>query len=147
MKNVPLNILLADDDEVDRLLFTEAFSDLEIKTVVRTVNDGMELMAVLENETTLPDLIFLDLNMPLKNGLTCLKEIRSNERLKNIPVAIYSTSESERDMDEAFLNGANVYITKPNNFNLLKQVLEKAVMTTYHYQDESMRREMFLLRV
>lgn len=148
MKRQPLHILLADDDESDRLLFTEAFAELKIKTIVRTVNNGVQLMERLNMENIpLPHLLFLDLNMPQKNGIECLKEIKSDEKLKDIFVAIYSTSENDKDMEVTFLNGANVYITKPNNFNTLKQVLEKAVSTAYLYQDQSMIRENFLLRI
>lgn len=95
----------------------------------------------------LPHLLFLDLNMPRKNGLECLKEIRSDKKLKGISIAIYSTSGTEKDMEETFRNGANVYITKPNDFNILKQILEKVVVTTYQYQDQSMKRENYLLRI
>jgi CheY-like chemotaxis protein len=148
MEENALHILLADDDEADRLLFTEAFSELKIRTIVNTVNNGLELMEWLNKESTcLPQLIFLDLNMPGKNGLQCLKEIRSDERLKDIFVTIYSTSENEKDMEETFLNGANIYITKPADFNMLKQVLEKAVMTTYQYRDQAIDRDLFLLRL
>lgn len=148
INNEPLHILLADDDESDRLLFTEAFSELKFNTIVSTVNDGFQLMERLHNkDSRLPDILFLDLNMPRKNGIECLKEIKSDEKLKDIFIAIYSTSDNEKDMDETFFNGANVYITKPNSFNTLKQVLEKAVMTTNQYQDESMKRELFLLKV
>ncbi|PKO95392.1 MAG: response regulator [Bacteroidetes bacterium HGW-Bacteroidetes-7] len=148
MNKKPLHILLADDDEGDRLLFTVAFSELKIKTVVTTVNDGTELMEWLSlNDTPLPYLLFLDLNMPPKDGLECLKEIKSNEKLKDIFIAIYSTSDSEKDVEDTFLNGANVYITKPNDFDLLKLVLEKAVITASQYQDQSLIRENFLLKV
>lgn len=148
MGNKPLHILLADDDEADRLIFTEAFLELKIKTIVRTVNDGIQLMESLrEKGTHLPYIIFLDLNMPRKNGLDCLKEIRSDEKLKDIFVVIYSTSDNEKDMEETFIFGANVYIAKPNNFDKLKQVLERAVATASIYQDQSMKRENFLLRV
>ncbi|MBL0007352.1 MAG: response regulator [Saprospiraceae bacterium] len=130
MENEPLHILLADDDEGDRLLFTEAFSELNFKTVVDTVNNGVQLMEWLRMKNIrLPHFIFLDLNMPRKGGLECLKEIKSDDKLKDISVAIYSTSDSEKDKEEAFRHGANVYIAKPNNFTKLKQVLEKAVMT------------------
>lgn len=148
MENEPLHILLADDDESDRLLFKEAFAELKLDTIVQTVNDGVQLMEWLNRENIrLPHLLFLDLNMPRKNGLECLKEIKRNEKLKAISIAIYSTSDNVKDMDETFLNGANVYITKPNEFNTLKQVLEKAVMTAHQYQDELMKRENFLLRI
>ncbi len=148
MTKEPLYILLADDDESDRLLFKEAFAELKIKTIVRTVNDGVQLMEYLKNDyIRLPQLIFLDLNMPRKNGLECLKEIKRNRTFNDIAIAIYSTSDNERDMEETFRNGANVYITKPNDFNELKQVLEKAVLTAYLYRDKTMKRENFLLRI
>jgi CheY-like chemotaxis protein len=148
LKKEPLHILLADDDEDDRLLFTEAFSELKIKTIVHTVNTGIQLMERLKMKNIrLPHLLFLDLNMPRKNGLECLKEIRSDKKLKDISIAIYSTSGTEKDMEETFRNGANVYITKPNDFNILKQILEKVVVTTYQYQDQSMKRENYLLRI
>lgn len=148
MEKGPLHILLADDDESDRLLFTEAFAELKIKTVVSIVHNGIELMELLNMENTrLPHLLFLDLNMPQKNGLECLKEIKSNEKLKDISIAIYSTSENKNDVEETFQHGANVYITKPSDFKMLKLALEKAVMAAYHYQDELMIRENFLLRI
>ena len=144
----PLQILLADDDEGDRLLFTEAFKEMKTKTIVHTVTNGIELMKWLnEKDTILPRLIFLDLNMPIKNGLQCLKEIRSDERLKNISVAIYSTSNHQKDIEETFYNGANIYITKPSDFNTLKQVLEKAVITAYQYQHGDMNIANFLLKL
>jgi CheY-like chemotaxis protein len=112
------------------------------------VNNGMELMDYLTKENNpLPDLLFLDLNMPRKNGLQCLKEIRGNPKLKNISIAIYSTSSSEKDIDDTFRNGANVYIKKPNDFNLLKQVLDKVVMAAWQYQEPPFNRENFLLRI
>lgn len=88
MNNELLFIILADDDEADRLLFTEAFSELKFKTIVQTVNNGVELMKWLnEKDILLPDLLLLDLNMPLKNGIQCLKEIKSNEKLQDISIA------------------------------------------------------------
>jgi CheY-like chemotaxis protein len=141
MNNEPFHILLADDDESDRIIFTEAFSELKFASIIHTVKNGIELMEWLNMKNILlPHLLFLDLNMPRKNGLQCLKEIRSNKMLKDISIAIYSTSDNEKDIEEAYLNGANVYITKPNDFNMLKQVLEKAVMTLSQYQGQPMNR-------
>ncbi len=148
MMQEPLYILLADDDETDRLLFKEAFEELKMKTMVTMVNDGVALMNYLiDSKNTLPHLLFLDLNMPLKNGLTCLKEIKSIEKLNKISIAIYSTSASEKDMEETFLGGANVYIKKPNDFHKLKKVLEKAILTNYIYQDPPFNKENFLLSI
>jgi CheY-like chemotaxis protein len=148
MKNEVLAILLADDDEGDRLLFKEAFSELKIKTVVDTVNDGMQLMELLMKEDRpLPDFIFLDLNMPRKNGMECLREIRNIEKLKDVFIAIYSTSDNEKDMEETFLHGANVYITKPDDFNTLKLLLHKVVASALIYAGDSFNKKNFLLKI
>ena len=117
MNHDALHILLADDDDDDRLLFRDAIEELKVKTVVTMVNDGVELMEYLNKpDTHLPNLVFLDLNMPRKNGMECLKEIRSNNKLKDLSIAIYSTSGMEVDIEETFVKGANVYIKKPNDF-------------------------------
>ena len=148
MQNEPLLILLADDDENDRLLFIDAFQELKIKTIVHTVRDGLEFMEYLKKkDARLPQLLFLDLNMPRKNGIECLKEIRANLALREIPVAIFSTSSSEKDINETFLEGANVYINKPNDFTRLTQVLNKAVMAAYSYQEPPFNIANFLLRI
>jgi CheY-like chemotaxis protein len=95
----------------------------------------------------LPDILFLDLNMPRKNGLECLKEIKQDDRLKDISIAIYSTSASEMDMEATFLNGANIYINKPNDYNILKQSLEKAVSVAHLYREPDFNKENFLLKI
>ncbi|WP_100615678.1 response regulator [Confluentibacter citreus] len=142
------HILLADDDEGDRLIFKQALEELEIKPIVETVNNGMELMAYLtKKKALLPHLIFLDLNMPIKNGVACLKEIRSNKKLRDITIAIYSTSNSEKDIEDTLGHGANIFITKPNDFNMLKQLLYKAVSTTHLYEGIYFDRKNFLLRI
>ncbi len=148
MGNEPLNIVFADDEENDRLLFLDAIKELKIKTNVHTVNDGIELMEYLNNAgNVLPHLLFLDLNMPKKNGMECLKEIRMNELLNDIAIAIFSTSLSEKDIEETLINGANVYINKPNSFDDLIQVLNKVVMTAYTYQNTFFNKAHFLLRL
>lgn len=148
MSDEPLRILLADDDEADRLLFKEAISELKIKTVVHSVNDGVDLMEALAVENQpLPQLLFLDLNMPRKDGMECLKEIRANDKYNDISIAIFSTSGADDDMEETFLNGANVYIHKPNDFGSLKKLLERAVQVTYIYQEPPFSKENFLMKV
>lgn len=107
-------IALADDDEDDRLLFTDAFDELKISTKVQTFSDGSELMLYLNKDgVILPEILFLDLNMPKKNGLECLSEIKSNDKFSNMAIAIYSTSSSEEHIEQTFVNGANIYIKNP----------------------------------
>ena len=81
-----IHIILADDDEDDRLFFTDAFEELKISTKVQTYNDGSELMEYLNSEDAiLPEILFLDLNMPKKNGIECLKEIKANDKFSAKP--------------------------------------------------------------
>src|SRR6185503_20760706 len=101
-----LSILLADDDEDDRLFFKDAIEAVKLRTTLEMVNDGQQLMDRLERtDLQTPHVIFLDLNMPKKSGLECLVEIRGDERLKDIPVAIYSTSSSEKDIQQTLIQG------------------------------------------
>lgn len=148
LKTDAIHILLADDDEADRLLFTDAFEELQMKTVVSTVKNGMELIEHLMREDALiPDLLFLDLNMPRKNGLECLKEIRGSSKLIEIPIAIYSTSAAKDDIEKTFLAGANIYIEKPADFDSLKKVLKEAIMATSLYRSPPFNRANFLLKI
>lgn len=141
-------ITLADDDEDDRLFFTDAFSELKIDTKVNTFNDGVELMNYLNNsESILPNILFLDLNMPRKNGVECLLEIKENERFNDIAIAIYSTSSSEEHIEETFVNGANIYIKKPSDFNTLKKILSEVVTLNWQYHTSGLNKDNFLLRM
>ncbi len=146
MQIQPISVLLADDDEDDRLIFQDALREIKFKTEVRTVSDGMALMEHLNQpEVNLPQVIFLDLNMPLKSGMDCLHEIKSSGRFGNIAVAIYSTSASEEDIEETFVRGANVYIRKPDDFNELKRILEKVITINWQYHTSGLNRDNFLL--
>lgn len=141
-------ITLADDDEDDRLFFTDAFSELKINSKVNTFNDGVELMDYLHNpESVLPNILFLDLNMPKKNGVECLLEIKQNERFNDIAIAIYSTSSSDEHIEETFVNGANIYIKKPNDFNTLKKILSEVITLNWQYHTSGLNKDNFLLRM
>ena len=143
-----MTIMLADDDEDDRLFFRDAFDELKINTNVTTCNDGVELMEYLLNpDTNLPNILFLDLNMPRKNGLECLLEIRKESKFKDIAIAIYSTSSSEEDIENTFVYGANIYIKKPSDFNTLKKVLSDVVTLNWQYHTSGLNKENFLLRI
>ena len=141
-------ITLADDDEDDRLFFEDAFDELKINTKVTTCNDGVELMEYLTNpDTILPNIIFLDLNMPRKNGFECLLEIKKDSRFDDIAIAIYSTSSSEDDIENTFVHGANIYIKKPSDFNTLKKVLSEVVTLNWQYHTSGLNKDNFLLRL
>ena len=128
MKPYRLNILLADDDTDDCSFFKLAIEELLPSTKLTIVNDGDQLMDCLsKGNEHLPDVLFLDINMPRKNGLECLSEIKQNSKLKTIPVVMFSTSNSWDTINMLFNCGANVYIHKPSEFAQLKQVISHAL--------------------
>lgn len=110
-----LHILLADDDSDDRFFFGKALKKTPVPAQLTTVEDGEALMDFLHNNSShLPDVIFLDLNMPRKNGSECLAEIKDDQKLRHIPVVIYSTAIHEKIADQLYENGAHYYLQKPD---------------------------------
>jgi CheY-like chemotaxis protein len=148
MNNDALYILLADDNEDDILLFKEALEEVKVRTVLNTVNDGSQLMHYLYKPGIQhPHLVFLDLNMPVKGGMDCLTEIRRNSKLKDLTIAIYSTSGSNDLIEEAFIRGANIYIKKPYDFSALKSILAQVINLNWQYHTSGLRKENFLLNI
>ncbi len=129
------NILLADDDPDDCDLFRIAIRELKIEATLTTVYDGVQLMNLLKEYGTLPCVLFLDQNMPKKNGTACLKEIKSDEKLSKLPVYILSTSSDKDTIKKLYLGGARHYIKKPNGFSDLKKLVLHALKLTVQDQD------------
>ena len=122
-----LNIILADDDEEDCLFFKDALEELQLPIKLTWVQNGENLMQLLNTKKDLPNLVFLDINMPGKNGFASLTEIKNDEDLKSIPVIILSTSIDEKKMQWFYKNGAQQCFVKPNEFSQLKNLILKVV--------------------
>ena len=132
LKNKSGYILLADDDSDDCLFFKEALDELEYPARLKTVHDGVELMHLLgKSGEELPHVLFLDLNMPRKNGQECLAEIKKDARLLNVPVIIYSTSYDVNIADQLYRQGANMFASKPADFDDLKVIIHRALGLVY----------------
>jgi CheY-like chemotaxis protein len=132
MERKPITILLADDDEDDRLLAKEALAESRLANDLHMVQDGEELMdylyrrgayAALEDSPR-PGLVLLDLNMPKKDGREALREIKSDQSLRQIPVVVLTTSKAEEDIYRTYDLGANSFITKPVMFESLVGVMK-----------------------
>ena len=118
---VPLQILLADDDADDHFLFDKIVNTLPLDIQITTVLDGEKLMKYLyKNIEHLPDILFLDYNMPRRNGSECLLEIKQNPLLKDIPVIIYSTYFHENIAKVLYESGAYYYVRKTSQDQLKK---------------------------
>ena len=135
MTSKHFNVLLADDDTDDCTFFKEALEVLQLSTHLTTVNDGEQLMNYLsENSEHLPDVLFLDLSMPRKNGFECLTEIKENEKLKYLPVVIFSISYPRDMVDEPdminmfFKMGEHHYIRKNSDLEQLKHAIHHAII-------------------
>ena len=142
------SVFLAEDDPDDRLFFTDALKQTKPSATITISKDGIELMDNLAtvSEPPPPDVIFLDLNMPRKNGFDCLKEIRSDPRLKKIPVVIVSTSSNQDMVDRTYRDGANYYLCKPRSFAQLVRAIEKVLgLDLWHNQRPS--KEKFVLPI
>ena len=140
------HILLADDDSDDSILFQDILDELPLSTHLTTVINGEQLMQFLnESKEPLPDVLFLDLNMPRKNGFDCLSEIKSSEKLKLLTVVIFSTSYEPEVVNLLYKHGARYYIRKPNSYKQLKKLIHYALILTEKAQIENPLREKFIL--
>jgi CheY-like chemotaxis protein len=127
----PIVILLADDDEEDRMLAADAMHESRVANDLRFVEDGEELLDYLykrgrfsaPDAAPSPGLILLDLNMPRKDGREALREIKADPDLRRIPVVVLTTSKAEEDIYRTYDLGANSFITKPVSFEGLVNVM------------------------
>ncbi|MEO5890301.1 MAG: response regulator [Ferruginibacter sp.] len=130
----PINswhVLLADDDKDDCLLFKDALDELPLSVHFTVLHNGEMLMQLLnDNKEERPDILFLDLNMPRKNGFQCLSEIKQHEELKGLAVVILSTYFDQVVIDQLYEQGAQYCVRKPNEFSKLKKAIEQALNQT-----------------
>jgi CheY-like chemotaxis protein len=129
----PITILLADDDEEDRMLTSDALAESRVVNDLRFVEDGQELLDYLyrrgkfaaPNAAPTPGLILLDLNMPRMDGREALREIKADPELRRIPIIVLTTSKAEEDIYRTYDLGANSFISKPVQFTSLVEVMKE----------------------
>lgn len=141
-----LNLFLADDDIDDCLFFRDALEELPVSTELTTVHNGEQLMQLLKEKVgELPQVLFLDLNMPRKNGFECLSEIKHDEKLKELPVIIFSTSFEQDVVNLLYKKGGQYYIRKPAEFSQLKKVIHEALILIAKGNNSQPPREDFVI--
>ena len=136
----PITILIADDDEDDRMLIEEAFMESKLTNDLKFVNDGIELMDYLNHSGSFadeeisprPGLILLDLNMPRMDGREALAALKADPVLRKIPVVVLTTSRAEEDIIRTYDLGVSSYISKPVSFEGLVEVVK--VLSAYWIQ-------------
>ncbi|MEO6167342.1 MAG: response regulator [Chitinophagales bacterium] len=128
-------IFLVDDDEDDQLFFKEAIEIINPSLQCEMASNGKIAIEKLKSITFLPDIIFLDLNMPVMNGIDFLIQIKRENRLSKIPVCIFTTSSILSDKELTKKLGAQFFLTKPNDFHVLRKKLQQ-ILTTEFLTDE-----------
>jgi CheY-like chemotaxis protein len=114
------HIFLVEDDEDDQQFFIEAVKEIDNSICVNLAFNGADALSQLDTMLTLPDIIFMDINMPKMNGLDCLEKLKKTIRLKNIPVVILTSAASAEDSSYAIKHEASHFLTKPSKASLLK---------------------------
>ena len=116
----PIRILLVEDDIDDYMFFRDALGETGLNVELKIATRCTNILEVIGTSASRkPDIIFLDLHMPMVTGHECLRSIRSVPSLDTIPIVIYSTSASSYDIEDTFSGGANLYLTKPSSFQLV----------------------------
>ena len=135
-----LNFFLVDDDTDDILLFKDVLKEVNPSIIFNSAEDGQQAIQFLKtNNSHLPDVIFLDLNMPRMDGKQCLAEIKRDERLHKIPVIIYTTSSQSKDIEESIQKGALCFITKPSNIKELRNIISSIASNVHNNLEKSLR--------
>jgi CheY-like chemotaxis protein len=124
-------ILAAEDDLEDFEFFQEAIFKINPSIIVFRADTGVRVLEILKNGVFIPDIIFLDINMPRMDGHACFKELRNNEQYRKIPVVVYSTSKNVKEISHFQSQGAT-FLVKPDNFDQLVKSLE--VILGYSHQ-------------
>jgi CheY-like chemotaxis protein len=126
----PFNVLLVEDNEDDVILTRHAFEKISIPIELQHACDGVEALEILRHDNSYadsprPDIILLDLNMPRMDGRQLLAEMKQDERLKQIPIVILTTSESENDVCHAYRKYASAYMAKPIELNQFQENIQR----------------------
>jgi len=144
----PLNILLADDDIDDCQFFKGALEQLPLSAILTAVHDGEQLMQLLtKDKYELPHVLFLDLNMPRKNGFECLSEIKQSKKLAKLPVIVFSTSHEEEVVNQLYKNGAQYFVRKPSEFSQFIKIINSALALISVEGPSKPARENFVIMV
>jgi len=144
--NSPLSIVLADDDKDDCFLFNEVIEEIPLSIELTIVHDGVELMDYLSSAPeNLPHVLFLDLNMPRKNGTECLTAIRANANFSNLPIVMYTTSFDPHIVSNLYKKGAYYYLCKPSKFSKLKKVIHQVLSQIAQNQHTKPHKDEFVL--
>ncbi|TDS11987.1 response regulator receiver domain-containing protein [Maribacter caenipelagi] len=142
-----MNIYIADDDFDDRDFFMEALKNIDINTEVSQFDNGVDLMDKLFSDVNLPQVIFLDLYMPIMDGFECLIDIRNFKKFKDIYIIAYSSIYRDREVNQLKEDGANQFLKKSSSLKELKKLLSKSLRKVPFKNDEVVLKDEFVVLI
>ncbi|SHL85405.1 CheY chemotaxis protein or a CheY-like REC (receiver) domain [Chryseobacterium carnipullorum] len=143
-----LNVIAADNDEGNIIFFKNIFKDLRIGVKSQCFSSGEDLMEYLTSEgTIIPEVVFIKYDIPGKNSMECLDEIKTDSRLSNIIIVIYSDQISESEIEEIFVNGGNIVMRKPDTYDGLKKSLTEIITINWQYHTSGLNKDNFIMKV
>lgn len=123
VENAATRVMIAEDDDDDYYIFSVAMEEISFTVMLSRAIDGEMLLKMMEVHT--PDILFIDLMMPCKNGKECLREIRSNTKYDTLPIIVYSSLSDLTNVEYCYREGSNLFAIKPNSIGELKVILER----------------------
>jgi PleD family two-component response regulator len=143
-----LSLLLASKNGGDSLVFRDALDELNINVELALVENSHQLMDhLLKRPSNLPHILFMENGLPLNGGLNCLKEIRNDNTLVDVAIALYSSCGYDKHVEEAMTNGANIFITRPKDILVMKHYLKQIITVFWQYHALGLRKEYLLINV
>lgn len=143
-----LSVILVDDDEGNRIVFKKILKELKIGVKIQSFGNGENLMEYLNSQEALvPEILFMNYNISMKNSLECLSEIKTDFRFDNMVTAVYAENLSESEIEDVFVNGANVFIKKKEDYSAMKKVLSEVITINWQYYTSGLNRDNFIMKV
>jgi response regulator RpfG family c-di-GMP phosphodiesterase len=143
-----LNVIVADHDEGNQIFFKNIFKNLKIDVKVQCFTNGNDLMSYLNSRDALiPEILFLNYEIPGKNCTECIKEIKEDFRFNNMVNAIYSDQISEEVIEDLFVQGVNIFIRKPENYENLKKVLTEVIAVNWQYHTSGLNKDNLIMKL
>ncbi|REC74987.1 response regulator [Chryseobacterium elymi] len=143
-----LNVITVDNDESNIVFFKNIFKDLKVGVKSQCFSGGNDLMAYLKNSAAIiPEIVFIKLDIPGKNCMECVKEIKIDSRFSNIVITVYGGQIPESEIEEIFINGANIFMRKPETYDGLKKSLTEVITINWQYHSSGLNKDNFIMKV
>lgn len=142
-----LNVILADPDEGNLILLKNILQEFKIQVKVKAFFNGIDLMEYLEAESVVPEVIFMNYHLSPKTSLACLQKLKSDQKFDPVTTIVYSKDLSAEEQEKIFVNGANVFMKKPDNYRDMKKKVTDIITISWQYHTSGLNKNNFIMKV